>query len=461
MKNSQTQREHTDLPDFNGKVLVIWNGWREHALAWKLARSPKAKQVFVAPGNPGTMKENKVFNIDISAWEIEKILDYIEENEIGLTIVGPEKPLVEGIVDSFYQRRLHELWLRIYWPTKDAAQLEWSKQYMKEFCIEFNIPTAQYQSFNNTQQEVAKIYAIGLLEKNTHHKVVIKADGLAAGKWVVIAEDASQISQTLWEMFSGERFWNAWTKVVIEEFLVGEEVSMIYLIDKNWWILPMASSRDYKTRNNGNTWPNTWWMWAYSPADEILLWKRGKDSVMNQIIKPTVTWMKKRWIPFEGFLYAGLMMTGDGPKLLEYNVRFGDPETQAILTQLQWGFLDMCLHASHGKLWEYMDVNTQKSIWSTKATVNIVLAAEEYPSGGSIWVDIRLPSQLIEGIKIFHAGTKISEEWKLQTNGGRILWVTSHAMSFSDAQYRANQVVKYIMSLNPGVFFARTDIGSK
>lgn len=441
--------------DFNGKVLIIWGWWREHALNWKLSQSERVKKIFVLPGNPWTSEEGAI-NIteatpNPNKDEILTIIDFIEENDIGFTIVWPEQPLVKGIVDSFYERWLDRKWLRILWPSIAAAQLEWSKDFTKKFCGRHNIPTADYKTF--TQAEKAKGYASKKIKKNKLWKIVIKADGLAAGKWVIVAENIKQAHNAIEDMLEGNKFWWAGHKIVIEEFLIGEEISLIFIVDTNGNFIPMASSQDHKPRDNWNKWDNTWGMWAYSPADHIL----GSDwyqEVVEKIIKPTIVGMEKEEKHFSGFLYAWLIITEDWPKLIEYNVRFGDPETQAIMMRLDSDFLNICLAATNGNLEKIDNIK-----WKTKACVNVVLAARNYPDKWSKDIPIILPKIDDPEVKIFHAGTKDWADGELLTDWGRILNVSVLADSVTEANKKANDLVAKIIKLNLGLFHARTDIG--
>lgn len=439
--------------EFNGKVLVLWSGGREHALAWKIAQSSNVQNVFTAPGNPGMQEEDKIENVDMPVGDIDAILKYIEDNQIGLTVVGPEQPLVDGLVDAFYEKGLDKLGLKIFWPSKAAAQLEGSKDFTKQFCMDFDIPTADYNTF--TELKAAKEYATKMIIGNKSGKVVIKADGLATWKGVIVAENQQQAYEAIDDMLEWNKFWEAGHKVVIEEFLEGEEVSAIFMIDINGNIIPMATSQDHKPRDEGNTGPNTGWMGAYSPADHIL-GMDGMTEVMEKIIKPTVEGMEKRETPFSGFLYAGLMVTEDGPKLLEYNVRFGDPETQAIMMRLNDDFLDMCLAGASGEL-DSIDP-TKQDRWDTRCAINVVLAAVDYPNGGSTGEPIILPKIDDEDVKIFHAGTQLWDEDRLETKWGRVLGVTVIADTIKEANEKANAIIDQISEATPGVFFARRDI---
>ncbi len=335
-------------------ILIIGGGGREHALAWKAAQSQDVTTVFVAPGNAGTAREDKIKNIDISAEDIDALKQFAMQNEIALTIVGPEAPLVNGIVDIFQAAGL-----KIFGPTRGAAQLEGSKAFTKDFLARNKIPTAAYGNFTNKDEAIAYI-------KEQGAPIVIKADGLAAGKGVILAQTEDEAIDAVKDMLSGNSFGEAGSRVVIEEFLKGEEASFICMIDgKN--ILPMATSQDHKARNEGDTGPNTGGMGAYSPAplvtDEI------HQTVIDEVIRPTVDGMANEGNPFSGFLYAGLMIENGKPKVLEYNVRFGDPETQPIMMRMQSDLVELCLAAVDGKL------NEKTTLWDSQFALGVVLAA--------------------------------------------------------------------------------------
>ncbi len=432
------------------KILVIGSGGREHALAWKCAQSSKVKQVFVAPGNAGTQLEKNITNVDIQVNDIESLLEFAKNNNIKLTIVGPEAPLVVGIVDEFIANGL-----TIFGPSKNASQLEGSKVFSKNFLLRNNIPSADYKIFNDIN--LAKRYL-----QNKTYPVVIKADGLASGKGVVIVYNQTQAFQTVEDILSGNKFGRAGYKIIIEEFLVGEEVSFIVMVDGEN-ILPMATSQDYKARGKyvinkvgeksigfGDTSPNTGGMGAYSPAplvDDKLFAK-----IINTVIKPTVSAMKREGNPYTGFLYAGLMIENksNNIKVLEYNCRFGDPETQPIMMRLKSDLVELCLLASKGKL------NTIKAHWDSRFALGVVLAANGYPDTYKTNEHIKLPPD-IDNTKIFHTGTKLVND-KLLSNGGRVLCVSVLADSVITAQKKAYQIIAAI-DYNNGYY--RNDIGLK
>jgi len=417
-------------------VLVIGSGGREHALAWKAAQSSSVEKVFVAPGNAGTAAETKISNIDINIDQFEKMADFAEQNDVHLTIVGPEAPLVDGVVDYFNGRGL-----ACFGPTQGAAQLEGSKAFTKDFLARHNIPTAEYQNF--TEVEPALAY---LRDKGA--PIVIKADGLAAGKGVIVAETLEQAEEAVKDMLSGNAFGEAGCRVVIEEFLDGEEASFIVIADGDN-VLPMATSQDHKRVGEADTGPNTGGMGAYSPApvvtDEI------HDRVMREVIMPTIEGMKAEGNDYTGFLYAGLMIMSDGtPKVIEYNCRFGDPETQPIMLRLKSDLVDLCLAALNGKL------NSTKADWDPRPSMGVVLAAGGYPGSYN-------KGDVISGLecadsgsaKIFHAGTQLNDG-KVVTNGGRVLCATALGNNVSEAHHRAYELADKI---SWDSMFMRRDIG--
>ncbi|EAS42104.1 phosphoribosylamine--glycine ligase [Photobacterium profundum] len=418
------------------KVLIIGNGGREHALAWKTAQSADVNTIFVAPGNPGTALEPKVENVAIGVEDIEALVAFAKENAIDLTIVGPEAPLVIGVVDAF-----RAAGLAIFGPTQAAAQLEGSKAFTKDFLARHDIPTAEYQNF--TEIDPALAY---LQEKGA--PIVVKADGLAAGKGVIVAMTLQEAENAVRDMLAGNAFGEAGHRVVIEEFLDGEEASFIVMVDgKN--VLPMATSQDHKRVGNGDTGPNTGGMGAYSPAPVVT--QAIHDRVMEEVIYPTVRGMAAENTPYTGFLYAGLMVMADGtPKVIEYNCRFGDPETQPIMLRLQSDLVELCLAAIDQKL------DTVESKWDPRAAMGIVLAAGGYPADYAKGAIISgLPQQDVAGEKVFQAGTA-SNNGAIVTNGGRVLCATAMGDSVSDAQKRAYALTKQI---SWDGMFHRDDIG--
>lgn len=418
------------------KILVIGNGGREHALAWKAAQSPLAETVFVAPGNAGTALEPALQNVAISATDVPALLAFAQQEKIDLTIVGPEAPLVIGVVDAF-----RAAGLKIFGPTQAAAQLEGSKAFTKDFLARQQIPTAEYQNF--TEVEPALAY---LREKGA--PIVIKADGLAAGKGVIVAMELAEAEAAVQDMLAGNAFGDAGHRIVIEEFLDGEEASFIVMVDGNN-VLPMATSQDHKRVGDGDTGPNTGGMGAYSPApvvtDEI------HQRVMDQIIWPTVNGMKAEGNIYTGFLYAGLMIDKAGqPKVIEFNCRFGDPETQPIMLRLQSDLVALCLAATDGKLDE------QTSQWDPRPSLGVVLAAGGYPGDYNTGDQIHgLPLEEVPDGKVFHAGTTMKDDLVV-TNGGRVLCVTALGDDVAAAQKNAYALTQHISWDGS---FCRRDIG--
>ncbi|MEW4981672.1 MAG: phosphoribosylamine--glycine ligase [Cycloclasticus sp.] len=419
------------------KVLIVGGGGREHALAWKAKQSAQVDLVYVAPGNAGTEQELGIENIDISAEDIEGLLAFAKKKNIELTIIGPEAPLVAGIVDQFNANNL-----RCFGPTQLAAQLEGSKAYCKDFLARHNIPTAEYQSFTEIEAACDYIRLKGA-------PIVVKADGLAAGKGVILAQTEQEAIDSVQDMLAGNAFGEAGHRVVIEEFLVGEEASFIVIANGSQ-ALPMASSQDHKARDNGDTGPNTGGMGAYSPAPVVTA--QMHQTIMDTIIQPTLDGMIKDGIPYSGFLYAGVMIDSQGiPKVLEYNCRFGDPETQPIMMRLNSDLTELCNAAIDNKL---DSINAQ---WDSRTAVGVVLAAGGYPfdyNKGDIISGI--PAETADA-KTFHAGTK-AQDGNTTTNGGRVLCACALGNSVEDAQIKAYETVGAIYWDN--VYF-RTDIGHR
>lgn len=419
------------------QVLVIGSGGREHALAWQLAQADKVSQVYVAPGNAGTALEPKLENLDIAADAYDDLLAFAQENDIDLTVVGPEAPLVDGLVDRF-----DDAGLACFGPSKGASQLEGSKAFTKDFLARHNIPTAAYQNF--TEIEPAKAYV-----REHNLPIVIKADGLAAGKGVIIAETLETADAAIEDMLAGNRFGEAGHRVVVEEFLVGEEASFIVMVDGEN-ILPLATSQDHKARDNGDVGPNTGGMGAYSPAPVVtdVVYQRA----MEQVIEPTVKGMAAEGNSYTGFLYAGLMVDADeNIKVLEYNCRFGDPETQPIMMRLKTPLVDLCLAALQGRL-DSTDIE-----WDSRAAVGIVMAAGGYPDSYNKGDVITFPEHVAEDSKVFHAGTA-SKAGEVVTAGGRVLCVTALGNNVTEAQNKAYELVAKI---NWDNVYYRTDIAHR
>ena len=418
------------------KVLIIGSGGREHALAWQCAQFDEVAQVFVAPGNAGSALENKISNIQIDSEDIPGLIEFAQSESIDITIVGPEAPLVIGIVDEFQDKGLP-----IFGPSKLASQLEGSKVFCKDFLARNNIPTAYYEVFTETLPAIEYVKEKGL-------PIVIKADGLAAGKGVIIADTLSEATHAINDMLDGNRFGEAGSRVVIEEFLRGEEASFIVMVDGNN-ILPMATSQDHKARDNGDKGPNTGGMGAYSPAPVVseLVFK----DAMENVIKPTVSAMKKEGMPYTGFLYAGLMIDNhEKVKVLEYNCRFGDPETQPIMMRLKTNLAKLCMAATQGKL------DLELADWDDKTAFGVVMAANGYPNSHHKGEIITIPDASSES-KVFHAGTKL-EDGNILSNGGRVLCATSLGLNLEEAQEKAYILVNMI---NWDGSYYRTDIGFK
>jgi phosphoribosylamine--glycine ligase len=418
------------------KVLIVGGGGREHALAWKAAQSEKVEAVYVAPGNAGTALENKMQNVAIAAEDIDGLLEFARSNEIALTIVGPEAPLVAGIVDTFKTAGQ-----KIFGPSKGAAQLEGSKAFTKDFLARHHIPTAAYGNFTDEDEAIAYVRQQGA-------PIVIKADGLAAGKGVILAQSEDEAVDAIKDMLSGNKFGDAGARVVVEEFLTGEEASFICMVDGSN-ILPMASSQDHKARDNGDKGPNTGGMGAYSPAPVVT--QNIHDRIMDEVIRPTVDGMAAEGNDYTGFLYAGIMVAEDGtPKVLEYNVRFGDPETQPIMMRLNSDLVDLCLQALDHKL-DHTSVS-----WDARTSLGVVLAAGGYPDSYNKGDAITgLDGTETESTKVFHAGTA-EKDGKVVTSGGRVLCACALGNSVTEAQQKAYEVVKKISW--DGVYY-RTDIG--
>jgi len=423
------------------KLLVIGSGGREHALAWKLAQSPRVEEVLVAPGNAGTAHEDKCRNVGIKATDIDALLALVEREAVDLTVVGPEQPLVAGVVDAF-RARGH----RIFGPTAAAAQLEGSKAFAKDFLARHGIPTAFYAVHTNVDEALAYVRA-------RHHEsggapIVVKADGLAAGKGVIVAMTLDEAEAAVRDMLEGNAFGDAGARVVIEEFLDGEEASFISIVD-GAHALPMATSQDHKRVGDRDTGPNTGGMGAYSPAPVVTPEVHAR--VMREVVEPTVRGMAADGVPFTGFLYAGLMIDASGaPKVIEFNVRFGDPETQPVMLRLQSDLLDLVEASIDGRL---HGVHAQ---WDPRPSLGVVMAAEGYPGTprtGDVINSIDAPD--LDDSKVFHAGTALDGEHAV-TAGGRVLCVCALGDSVADAQRLAYDEVAGISW--PGEFH-RHDIG--
>ncbi|MGB7816480.1 MAG: phosphoribosylamine--glycine ligase [Methylotenera sp.] len=415
------------------KILVIGSGGREHALAWKIAQNKEVSRVYVAPGNAGTALNPDMMNVPISG--VQDLLEFAQNEQIYLTIVGPEAPLSQGVVDAF-----RAAGLKIFGPTKAAAQLESSKDFAKAFMVRHHIPTAAYATF--TDAKLAHDYV-----NRQGAPIVIKADGLAAGKGVVVAMNEAEAHAAIDAMLSDNKLGSAGARVVIEEFLTGEEASFIVMVDgKN--ILPLATSQDHKRLLDGDQGPNTGGMGAYSPAPVVTPEIHGK--VMREIIRPTVEGMAKDGIPYTGFLYAGLMISPDGSiKTLEFNCRMGDPETQPIMLRLKSDFVALAENAINGTL------DKIEAEWDRRTALGVVMASANYPDSPRLGDEITgLPKELTEA-QVFHAGTQL-KDGKVVTSGGRVLCVTSLGETVKFAQQQAYRIIDEI---NFDGAQYRTDIG--
>jgi len=417
-------------------VLIIGSGGREHALAWKVAQADNISQVFVAPGNAGTEAEDKVSNIQIGVENIDELVNFAQQEDIDLTIVGPEAPLVIGVVDAFMAAGL-----KCFGPTASAAQLEGSKAFTKDFLAKHSIPTAAYGVFTDAKQACAYIAEQGA-------PIVIKADGLAAGKGVIVADTVEEAQAAATDMLTDNKFGDAGARVVVEEFLAGEEASFICMVDGNN-ILPLATSQDHKARDNGDLGPNTGGMGAYSPAPVVNDEMHAR--IMREVIVPTVEGMKSDGYPYTGFLYAGIMIDPDGtPKVLEYNCRFGDPETQPIMMRLKSNLADLCLAALDKKL------DQTNAEWDERAALGVVLAAGGYPNDYAKGLVISgLDACDTPDCKTFHAGTSMKDS-NTVTSGGRVLCVTALGHSVTQAQKTAYESAAKI---SWDGMFCRSDIG--
>lgn len=419
------------------RVLVIGSGGREHALAWRLSQSSTVAHTFVAPGNAGTALESGIENVVLDVADFQAVIQFCQLQKVTLVVVGPEQPLVDGMVDA-----LSEAGIPCFGPRADAAQLEGSKAFAKAFLAKHNIPTAAYGEFN----EVAPAKAF---LQNQSFPIVIKADGLAAGKGVIIAEDLAQAEATVDDMLEANAFGDAGSRIIIEEFLVGEEASFIVMADGEDFI-PMATSQDHKARDNGDVGPNTGGMGAYTPAPVVT--ESVHQKAVEQVIKPTLAGMKADGMPFTGFLYAGLMIDAAGnPKVLEFNVRFGDPETQPIMSRLQSNLDQLCLAAINGELAQ------QDIAWDPRFALGVVMAEAGYPLGNDKGNVIAGLDSVPEGVKVFHAGTA-SEGGSVVTAGGRVLCVCALDDDLKVAQQKAYEGVK---AITWGSEYFRTDIGFK
>ena len=415
-------------------ILLLGSGGREHALSWKLAQSPHCDKLWAAPGNPGIAQDAECVSLD--AGDHDAVIEFAQANGIGLVVIGPEAPLVDGLADS-----LRAAGIATFGPSQKAAQLEGSKSFTKELCKRASIPTARYERCTSLEA------AWGALKK-FNAPFVLKADGLAAGKGVVIAETREEAQEALNEMFDG-KFGSAGSEVVIEQFLSGEEASFFALTDGRT-IMPIGTAQDHKRVGEGDTGPNTGGMGAYSPAP--VLTEKLRDQVMREIVEPTVRTLHEEGMPYSGVLYAGLMLTDEGPQLIEYNARFGDPECQVLMMRLESDLVELMLGCANGTLAEVVAPTL-----SDDFALTVVMAAEGYPGTPKKGGTIVLGQAEANGAKVFHAGTRL-EGSTLTSNGGRVLNVTARGSSATEAQKNAYAAVDAI-EFTDG--FCRRDIGRR
>jgi phosphoribosylamine--glycine ligase len=420
------------------KVLVIGSGGREHALAWRIKQSERVDEVIVAPGNAGTAREPGIRNADVAATDLDGLITLVRAEQIDLTVVGPEAPLVAGVVDRF-----RAAGLKCFGPTRIAAQLEGSKAFAKDFLRRHNIPTAAYEVFTELESALAYVRRRGA-------PIVIKADGLAAGKGVIVALTLADAEQALRDMLGAHAFGDASARVVIEEFLEGEEASYIVMSDGEHF-LPMATSQDHKRRDEGDLGPNTGGMGAYSPAPVVT--PGIERRILEEIVRPTLAGMAAEGAPFTGFLYAGLMIGRDGaPKVIEFNVRFGDPETQPIMLRLRSDLASLVVSALDGTL------ASQRVDWDPRPALGVVIAAHGYPAKVRTGDTIEgLDAEAPAGVKVFHAGTRLGDD-RVVTAGGRVLTVCAIGDNLADARERAYAAVRRIRIVGA---FCRRDIGHR
>ena len=419
------------------KVLIIGGGGREHALAWKSAQSPQVEKVYVAPGNAGSARETKVENVSIASDDIPGLIEFARRNAVALTVVGPEAPLVAGITDAF-----SEAGLRCFGPSAQAARLEGSKRFSKTFMLRHGIPTADYEAFSELGAALDYL-------RSKSFPLVVKADGLAAGKGVVIARSRAEAEQALTDMMSDGKFGAAGQQVVIEDFIEGEETSFIVISDGERAI-PLASSQDHKARDDGDAGPNTGGMGAYSPSsimDEALY-----DRIMQRVIEPAIAGMREDGAPYRGFLYAGLMVDASGnPVVLEFNCRLGDPEAQPVLMRLQGDLPAICNMALTQGL------RAAAIAWDPRPAVGVVMASSGYPERATRDRTITGLEQEAEAVKVFHAATRQAQD-EILTNGGRVLCVTALGDSITEARHRSYEVVE---TISCDALFYRRDIAHR
>ena len=417
-------------------ILVIGSGGREHALAWKCAQDTSVSEVFVCPGNAGTALEKKVSNVSINVNDFTAVKDFCIEKNIALVIVGPEQPLVDGLVDH-----LHSNNIKTFGPSSAAAQLEGSKTFSKDFFIKYGIPTAAYKAFDNFDNAKEHL-------KHIPYPTVVKADGLAAGKGVIICQTESEALEALVSIFKDQAFGDAGTSVVIEDFLNGEEASFIAVVSKDK-IIPLATSQDHKAVGDGDVGLNTGGMGAYSPAPIVN--EALHQKIIDEVMHPTMQGLMAEGSPYLGFLYAGLMINNEELKVLEFNCRFGDPETQPILLRLKSSLVELCLSAIDDRLNDY------QIQWTDDHACGVVIACDGYPENYSKNNEITIKSSDTDKIKLFHAGTKLQDD-KILTSGGRVFCATALGKDLQEAQSKAYDLVESVSF--DGAFYRR-DIGNK
>ena len=418
------------------KVLIIGSGGREHALAWKCAQDDIVKHVFVCPGNAGTYLEDKVSNVELNLNEFSSIEKFCLEEKVELVIIGPEQPLVDGLTDFLQSKNI-----KTFGPSKNAAQLEGSKTFSKDFFVKYNIPTAKYKSFDNFECSIEYLNEISF-------PTVVKADGLAAGKGVIICQNSEEAIKALDSIFNDKAFGTAGNRVVIEEFLEGEEASFIAVVSKDK-IIPLATSQDHKAVGDGDVGLNTGGMGAYSPAPIVT--EEIHKKILNEVMYPTMNGLINEGSPYLGFLYAGLMIKDNEIKVLEFNCRFGDPETQPILLRLNSSLVELCKAAIDDEL------DTYSIQWTEKHSCGVVIASEGYPEDYESNKKVSIKENNIKDSKLFHAGTKYENETVL-TSGGRVFCATALGSDLKDAQKNAYNLVNNVEF--DGAFF-RKDIGFK
>ena len=418
------------------RVLIIGSGGREHALAWKCAQDDIVKHVFVCPGNAGTYLEDKVSNVELNLNEFSSIEKFCLEEKVELVIIGPEQPLVDGLTDFLQSKNI-----KTFGPSKNAAQLEGSKTFSKDFFVKYNIPTAKYKSFDNFESSLEYLNEISF-------PTVVKADGLAAGKGVIICQNSEEAIKALDSIFNDKAFGTAGNRVVIEEFLEGEEASFIAVVSKDK-VIPLATSQDHKAVGDGDVGLNTGGMGAYSPAPIVT--EEIHQKILNEVIYPTMNGLINEGSPYLGFLYAGLMIKDNEIKVLEFNCRFGDPETQPILLRLNSSLVELCKAAIDDEL------DTYSIQWTEKHSCGVVIASEGYPEDYESNKKVSIKENNIKDSKLFHAGTKYENETIL-TSGGRVFCATALGSDLKDAQKNAYNLVNNVEF--DGAFF-RNDIGFK